>query len=51
METDMKEISRMIREKEWNDGDRSMGDYVNDKEVGLHVRLDTAGHVIEKFYE
>ena len=35
----------------WSDGDRAMGNYANDKEVGLHVRLDPVGHVIETYYE
>ena len=54
MEQDMKVISKMIKWKGvyyWNDGDRSMGDYSNDKEVGLHVILQANGQVIEKYYE
>ena len=56
MEIDMKEILRMIIEKEQgvyyqSDGDRAMGDYINDKEVGMHVIFDSVGNVIEKNYE
>ena len=45
----MKVILEMIKEKEkelyYNNGDRMMGDYYNDKPIGKHVTLTRDGEV------
>ena len=34
----------------WNNGDREMGDYSNDNQIGKHVMLTKDGEVKEKYY-
>ena len=34
----------------FNDGDRIMGDYLNDKEIGMHVILTKNGEVNKEYY-
>jgi len=31
-------------------GDREMGDYLNDKEIGIHVKLDIKGKISKLNY-
>ena len=52
----MKEILKMINSKEkgikyFINGDRRMGDYLNDKPIGIHVRLTLNGIVKTENHE
>ena len=51
----MKENIEMIKEKEkeynYNNGDREMGDYLNDKQIGKHITLTNKGEVETKLYK
>ena len=51
----MKEILKMIKKKEkgifyYNNGDREMGDYLNNNRIGMHVILSTNGEIASNFY-